>query len=157
MHTLSSSAKLKPSVTNFFRTDYSVFALEGRPKRANPIVFQKLWRPYVLIAIQHPSIEDGSGIHSQPALFDFSRAIPLLFQRTTRLGSSSPPRCGIIPSCSWRCRLRDRELWPLGLVLSLVVVQHVQERKEKNQHMTRPTAHDPLRQSAVQHSIVHPS
>lgn len=44
--------------------------MEGRPWRANPIDSHKLCRPYVLIAIQHPSAKDGRGIHSQPTLFE---------------------------------------------------------------------------------------
>lgn len=73
--------------------------MEGRPKRANPNSFHKLCRPYVLIAIQHPSIEDGCGIYSQPALLICLGAIPLLFESTRSRCSSPPPRCGTNPSC----------------------------------------------------------
>ena len=70
--------------------------MEGRPKRANPNSFHKLCRPYVLIAIQHPSNEDGCGIYSQPALLICHGAIPLLFVSTARFVRRRLPDVGLI-------------------------------------------------------------
>ena len=66
--------------------------MEGRPKRANPINSQKLCRPYVLIAIQHPSAKDGRGIHSQPTLFELqpSHAAPICTLPPPALLRASP-------------------------------------------------------------------